>query len=129
MQQQGQQPGQPGDGRVQRTPEERQYILHQQQRRLVDLCHASKCAHVDGRCPRGYPSCKDMKELWRHIAPCREQRCQYPHCVSSRYVLSHYHKCKDKHCSVCGPVRNIIRSRKAAEAKQRQELEEQRRLA
>ena len=88
---------------MQHTPEQRQQILHQQQQRLLYLRHASKCQHVDGRCPQGYPNCKGRKELLKHIAACREQRCQYPHCVSSRYVLSHYHKCKDEQCPVCGP--------------------------
>jgi E1A/CREB-binding protein len=58
--------------------------LHQQQQRLLYLRHASKCIHVDGRCPQGYPNCIGMKELWKHIASCREQRCKFPHCVSSR---------------------------------------------
>lgn len=92
------------------TPEQRQQILHQQQQRLLFLRHASKCQHVNDKCPQGYANCKGMKDLWKHIASCREQRCQYPHCVSSRYVLSHYHKCKDERCPVCGPVRHTIRN-------------------
>jgi hypothetical protein len=49
-----------------------------------------------------------MKQLWEHIAKCKDQRCQVSHCVSSRYVLSHYHRCKDSRCAVCGPVREAI---------------------
>ena len=39
---------------------------------------------------------------------------QYPHCVSSRYVLSHYYHCKDETCQICGPVRNTVRSTRAS---------------
>ena len=49
-----------------------------------------------------------MKRLWRHIADCKDEQCQVPHCKSSRYVLSHYHRCKDLRCEVCGPVREAI---------------------
>ena len=47
----------------------------------------------------------------QHIAECKDQLCQVPHCVSSRYVLSHYHRCKDPRCAVCGPVREAIQRR------------------
>ena len=49
-----------------------------------------------------------MKKLWKHIAECKDQQCQVPHCVSSRYVLSHYHRCRERGCAVCQPVREAI---------------------
>ena len=49
-----------------------------------------------------------MKDLWKHIAECKNQECPIPHCVSSRYVLSHYHKCTEPSCDVCKPVRDAI---------------------
>lgn len=88
----------------------REEVLLQQQQRLLHLRHASKCVHVNDRCPQGVVCCQQMKDVWKHIPTCREPRCQFAHCVSSRYVLSHYHKCRDTTCDVCRPVRSIIRS-------------------
>eukprot|EP00937_MAST-01D_sp_MAST-1D-sp2_P005967 g5967.t1 len=89
------------------TNEQRQHVLRQQQQRLLLLRHASKCPAPAGQC-RATPHCAAMKQLWAHIAKCKDQRCQVSHCVSSRYVLSHYHRCKDGRCAVCGPVREAI---------------------
>ncbi len=78
-----------------------------QQQRLLLLHHASKCSTPAGEC-RATPHCAAMKQLWAHIANCKDQCCQVPNCVSSRYLLSHYHHCKDARCAVCGPVREAI---------------------
>ncbi|KAJ8600694.1 hypothetical protein CTAYLR_008316 [Chrysophaeum taylorii] len=86
---------------------QRQHVLRQQQQRLLLLRHASKCPYENGTCTVT-PLCARMKELWKHIAHCKDQQCQTPHCVSSRYVLAHYHRCKDPRCAVCGPVRAAI---------------------
>lgn len=86
---------------------DRQQVLRHQQQRLLLLRHAAKCQHEDNRCPVT-PHCAGMKQLWKHIAECKNQKCLVPHCVSSRYVLSHYHRCKDVRCPVCGPVREAI---------------------
>ena len=82
---------------------------HKQQRLLL-LRHASKCTVPTGTC-NVTPHCAEMKLLWRHIANCKEPQCNIKHCMSSRYVLSHYRKCKDPYCDICGPVREIIKSR------------------
>ena len=63
--------------------------------------------HPTGKCPVTQ-HCAGMKKLWKHIAECKDQLCQVPHCVSSRYVLSHYHRCRERGCAVCGPVREAI---------------------
>ena len=78
------------------------------QQRLLLLRHASKCQYENGQCPVT-PNCGTMKQLWRHIAECKEQRCDVQHCISSRYVLSHYRKCKDSKCPSCEPVRQTLR--------------------
>jgi E1A/CREB-binding protein len=97
---------------MQESAEHRRQIVIQQQQRLLYLRHASRCTHPPnspGCCPQGYAACGPMKALWEHIAGCRDQCCPYPHCVSSRYVLSHYHRCKEEGCPVCAPVRQVVR--------------------
>ena len=91
--------------------EQRAQVLRQQQQRLLLLRHSSKCPAGTPQNPekcRATPHCAQMKQLWQHIAKCKDQRCATSHCVSSRYVLSHYHRCKDQSCMVCGPVRQAI---------------------
>eukprot|EP00924_Labyrinthula_sp_SR-Ha-C_P003237 augustus_masked-scaffold_15-processed-gene-3.40-mRNA-1 protein AED:0.01 eAED:0.02 QI:0/-1/0/1/-1/1/1/0/1759 len=87
--------------------QQRQAVLRQQQQRLLLLRHASRCPYNEGSCS-ATPYCAQYKKLWLHIASCRDQQCDTPHCVSSRYVLSHYHRCQEKTCAVCGPVREAI---------------------
>jgi len=84
--------------------EHREIILKQRQQRLLLLRHASRCNAPEGKCEKT-DLCAPMKQLWKHIAGCKEARCSVPHCVSSRYVLSHYHRCKKEDCPVCKPVR------------------------
>ena len=84
-----------------------QKVRHKQQRLLL-LRHASRCQYEAGKCPVT-PHCASMKELWKHIAHCKDQQCSVQHCMSSRYVLSHYRRCKDQKCPACGPVRETIR--------------------
>lgn len=50
-----------------------------------------------------------MKQLYHHIGSCGERRCDYPHCISSRYVVSHFSWCRDEQCPCCWPVRLFIR--------------------
>jgi len=83
-------------------------VLLQQQQRLLILRHASKCPVNPPHVCQSTPHCKQMKELWHHIAKCKDQHCQYAHCVSSRYVLSHYHRCNNPECEVCKPVKDAI---------------------
>jgi len=90
-----------------RSSSDRQMFLRHRQQRLLLLRHAAKCPHEDGQCPVT-PHCADMKRLWKHLAECKDKKCQVPHCVSSRSVLSHYHRCKVPRCLVCGPVREAI---------------------
>ena len=91
--------------------EQKEKIRHKQQRLLL-LNHSAKCPHNEddaGRC-MVTPHCANMKQLWRHIQECKDNRCQVAHCFSSRGVLSHYRKCREANCPVCGPVRDTIRN-------------------
>mmetsp|Transcript_16363 Transcript_16363/g.23991 ORF Transcript_16363/g.23991 Transcript_16363/m.23991 type:complete len:192 (+) Transcript_16363:170-745(+) len=83
------------------------------QRIIVLLRHASRCSWKhEGGCSHGMvcpisKHCFELKKLRKHIMSCREGRaCNYPHCVSSRFVLSHYMSCRDKFCPVCAPVKS-----------------------
>ena len=89
------------------TSEERQTtILGQQQQRLLQLNHASRC--LDSETCTVIPNCREMKMLWMHVSACKNQDCRVQHCISSRYVLGHYTKCKNEKCFVCIPVRHVI---------------------
>jgi len=81
-------------------------------RRLLLLRHAAKCANEDGHCTIT-PHCPQMKRLWGHIVHCKDKKCKFPHCTSSRYILSHYRKCRNVGCLACGPVREIIQQAKS----------------
>ena len=103
-----------GGAKQKLTHEQRAQVIQRQQQRLLLLRHSSK----EGKCPAGTPQnpdkcratphCAQMKQLWQHLAKCKDPKCATPYCVSSRYVLSHYHRCKDQSCLVCGPVRQAI---------------------
>ena len=87
--------------------EEEQRVRHKQQRLLL-LRHASRCIVPE---PCSFTRhCRAMKELWVHIAVCRDRLCSVRHCVSSRYILSHYRRCRDDACRVCVPVRRTSQS-------------------
>jgi len=90
----------------------RQQVLRQQQQRLLLLRHSDKCLAGMPQHPEEcfVPHCAQMKVLWQHIAKCKDQQCKTSYCVSSRHVLSHYQRCKNKVCSICGPVREMIKS-------------------
>lgn len=77
-------------------------LLHQQQRLLL-LKHASRCQEVV-RCPV-ISCCAGVKRLWKHLGICKDRKCSFPHCLSSRYVLCHFRDCEDIHCLICGPVK------------------------
>ena len=101
-----------GGAKQKLTHEQRAQVIQRQQQRLLLLRHSSKCPAAGtpqnpDKC-RATPHCAQMKQLWQHLAKCKDPKCATPYCVSSRYVLSHYHRCKDQSCLVCGPVRQAI---------------------
>lgn len=87
-----------------------------QAQRLLLLRHGSKCEAHNCTATK---HCAVMKDLWQHIAKCKNKECKTPHCVTSRYVLSHYHRCKNKTCEVCTPVRLMVKASKKREAAKR----------
>ena len=97
--------GQPGI-----SAEHMRGVVQQQQLRLLQLRHASKCEHPHGECPdEGRMNCNIMKSVWTHIVSCKNKECTMRHCASSHSVLAHFSRCKDAACSVCAPVRATIK--------------------
>lgn len=80
-------------------------IKRQKRARLFLLRHASKCRSKPGECERT-THCDEAKALWEHLPNCKDKKCKYPHCFSSKYVLTHYHRCANRDCDVCRPVRD-----------------------
>lgn len=97
-----------------RKATEKNRIIHKQQRLLL-LRHASKCTAPEGQCTVTQ-HCGNMKRLWQHISTCAKKDCDFPHCISSRYVLMHYRKCKDSTCASCQPVRIAINKQTNSES-------------
>ncbi|TMW66347.1 hypothetical protein Poli38472_004112 [Pythium oligandrum] len=80
-------------------------VLQRQQQRLLLLRHAMWCKAPDGTCA-ATPNCGEMKRLWQHMGNCQETTaCSYPHCISSKYVLSHFQQCENPKCLVCQLLR------------------------
>jgi hypothetical protein len=79
-------------------------IRHEQQQLLL-LHHSSKCVHKECK---EYTTCRETKNLWKHLGKCKARECCVEQCFSSRQLLSHHIRCKDTFCLVCGPVRKSI---------------------
>lgn len=97
---------------------QRNYIL--KTRRLFELYHATRCKHdyVNYTCPCSESKhCIEMKRLWNHMENCHNDPCQYPHCQSSRNVLTHYQKCKYKRCPICSSFKLQISNKINTERK------------
>ncbi|KAK1433395.1 hypothetical protein QVD17_10305 [Tagetes erecta] len=78
-----------------------------QQRWLLFLRHARKCAHPPGNCPE--VNCITAQQLLNHIATCTDLvECQYARCRSTRHLLLHYRTCRDPSCPVCVPVKRFV---------------------
>lgn len=90
---------------IKNSMEHKRQIINQQQQRLLQLRHASKCPYEPGTCPDKSMDCENMKGVWNHIHSCKDSKCDRRHCCSSIYVLTHYTNCKDETCVICGPVR------------------------
>ena len=94
--------------------------VRRQQERILLIRHAVKCKLMPGKCAN--PLCHKMKLLTKYMTLCREgQSCKYPHCASSKALLSHYSRCSKKkvsssgnQCLICQPVRGLILREKVA---------------
>ena len=93
--------------RVAKKPKlnEKELRIQQQQFRIILLWHSSHCSNKN--CV-AIKKCNRVKELWEHISECKDNNCNFKHCLSSRWILGHYHHCKDKKCKICPPVRKAI---------------------
>jgi len=80
----------------------------QQQFRIILLWHVAHCRNKN--CV-AIKKCNRVKELWKHISECKDNNCNFKHCLSSRWILGHYHHCKDRKCKICPPVRKAIENK------------------
>ena len=103
----------------------RRVVLH-----LSLLRHAAKCKHehhqdfhdADQQQEEGarttsplssssccmVPRCRETKELWKHVSACKDSRCNYPLCTSSRLVLTHHYRCNKDPSRVGCPCRGPL---------------------
>jgi hypothetical protein len=55
-----------------------------------------------------------MKAVLEHMVNCNFGRqCQYPHCESSRQIITHWKNCIKEDCPVCNPVRKYVKQQGA----------------
>lgn len=102
-------PGGPG------VDAQRQQQYVKQQRWLLFLRHASKCTAPEGQC-QITPHCHMARQLWTHIASCRDRECTFSRCNASRTLLHHHQHCRDARCPVCGPVRQQVMNQQRLQA-------------
>ena len=94
---------------------QRQQQYSKQQRWLLFLHHASKCTAAEGKCTVT-PHCHMARQLWAHIASCRDRECTFARCNASKTLLRHHQTCRDARCPVCGPVRQQVMNQQRKEA-------------
>lgn len=85
---------------------ERQF--RNQQRWLLFLRHARRCAAPEGKCQE--LNCVTVQKLWKHIEKCFLAQCPYPRCHHTKILLHHNKHCVDPNCPVCVPVKNYIQA-------------------
>jgi hypothetical protein len=50
-----------------------------------------------------------MKGVLEHMVTCNFGRqCQYPHCATSRQIITHWKNCTKEECPVCNPVKKYV---------------------
>lgn len=77
-----------------------------QQRWLLFLRHARRCAAPEGKCQD--VNCITVQKLWRHMDRCNLPQCSFPRCQHTRVLLHHHKHCRDPGCPVCIPVKNYL---------------------
>uniref|UniRef100_A0A5B7AU06 histone acetyltransferase n=1 Tax=Davidia involucrata TaxID=16924 RepID=A0A5B7AU06_DAVIN len=82
----------------------REQQFKNQQRWILFLLHARRCAAPEGKCQD--VNCITVQKLWRHIDRCTVSQCLYPRCHYTKLLLNHYKHCRDPGCPVCVPVRS-----------------------
>ncbi|KAH9702050.1 Histone acetyltransferase HAC1 [Citrus sinensis] len=81
-----------------------------QQRWLLFLRHARRCAAPEGKCQD--VNCITVQKLWRHMDNCTSSQCPYPRCHHSKILIHHHKHCRDPSCPVCVPVKNYLQQQK-----------------
>ncbi|KAI6177179.1 Cht7 [Aphelenchoides bicaudatus] len=93
-------------------PEKRKLI----QQQLVLLLHAHRCQQRErneGSGPNAcnLAHCSTMKSVLDYMIGCNNGRqCSYPHCASSRQIITHWKNCTKDDCPVCKPLKTYSRS-------------------
>ncbi|XP_044481916.1 histone acetyltransferase HAC1-like isoform X2 [Mangifera indica] len=80
-----------------------------QQRWLLFLFHARRCAAPEGKCQE--VNCITVQRLWKHMENCNSPQCPYPRCYHSRILINHHRQCRDP-CPVCVPVNKYVLQQK-----------------
>lgn len=82
------------------------------QKQLVVLLHANKCTKEAAIHPNrpicNVPSCAPFREVLNHMTKCH-QGCLFVHCRSSRTIIQHWRDCDGVGCSVCEPIRILMK--------------------
>lgn len=87
-----------------------------QQRWLLFLIHARRCASPEGKCPER--NCIHVQKLIRHLERCNNAlECQYARCSATRHLLNHFRRCREANCPVCVPVRNFVQTQRKSFAR------------
>ncbi|KAL8136990.1 hypothetical protein V2J09_002991, partial [Rumex salicifolius] len=90
-------------GRSVNANRERQYKY--QQKWLLFLRHARRCAAPEGKC---VDNCINAQKLCKHMDGCNMSPCPYPRCHHTKVLINHHKNCKDQRCPVCIPVKNYL---------------------
>ncbi|XP_044505832.1 histone acetyltransferase HAC1-like isoform X2 [Mangifera indica] len=84
--------------------------FRKQQKWLLFLHHARRCAAPEGKCPAVH--CITVQRLWKHMENCNSPQCPYPYCYDSRSLISHLRQCRNPCCPVCVPVKKYLHQHK-----------------
>ncbi|KAI4331127.1 hypothetical protein MLD38_029344 [Melastoma candidum] len=79
-----------------------------QQKWLLFLRHARRCAAPEGKCQE--INCITVQKLCKHMESCNVLQCPYPRCHHTKILINHHKHCKDTGCPVCVPVRNYLQA-------------------
>lgn len=79
-----------------------------QQRWLLFLRHARRCAAPEGKCQEVH--CFTVQKLWRHMETCNASQCSYPRCLHTKKLIQHHKNCQDSSCPVCVPVKKYLQA-------------------
>ena len=93
---------------------ERRKTLKVNQQLILYLRHAAKCTSDHCLVTK---HCDQMKALWFHLSRCNVWECSYPYCRTANASLVHYCHCNNNNCSLCGPIRAVLRLNKYVNTK------------